>query len=65
MITTASQTQWSSDIKINDLEVTGLTSASVIRFKTFTIDQRLIKKKIGSLSPKDQKAVKQTLKELI
>lgn len=57
MITTASNINWTNDVKITELETTGLDTASVIRMKMFTIDNRIIKKKIGALGLRDRKAL--------
>ncbi|MCK4869964.1 MAG: type II toxin-antitoxin system PemK/MazF family toxin [Gammaproteobacteria bacterium] len=55
MITSATHNHWYSDIDIQDLETAGLTSASLIRQKIFTIDLRLVIKQIGILAPAEQK----------
>jgi mRNA interferase MazF len=57
MITSAKHSEWHSDHKIIDLDVTGLTAESVIRQKIFTLDSRLILDTIGKLSPKDKEAI--------
>lgn len=49
MITTASHTQWHSDIVLSANQHTGLPVASVIRFKLFTLSNDLIKRKIGNI----------------
>lgn len=54
MITTAAHSSWPLDMKIQDLESAGLPVPSIIRMKLFTLDHRLIIKKIGKLSLKDQ-----------
>lgn len=56
MITTASNISWVNDINISDLASTGLDVASVVRMKMFTIDNRIIKRKIGTLGLRDRKA---------
>jgi len=43
----------------------GLPVSSKVRMKLFTLDSRLIIKKIGGLAAKDQKTVKESLQELI
>lgn len=57
MITSAKHSMWQSDHKIIDLENTGLHAPSIIRQKIFTIDSRLILKKLGILSKQDQEQV--------
>lgn len=61
MITTAKNSSWYIDFKIKDLSTTGLTTPSKVRFKIFTIDGRLIFKKIGYLSEFDKDNVKKGL----
>mgnify|MGYP002079605854 CR=1 FL=1 len=63
MITTGKNTIWPSDIIITSLKSTGLTSSSVIRFKIFTLDNRLIKKVIGKLSQQDQHQLQRDLNQ--
>lgn len=55
---------WPNDIAIKDLKPTGLTVASLIRFKVFTIDHVLIKAPIGHLHHEDVKVVQARLKEI-
>ena len=54
MITSALHPHWYLDTEITDLKKAGLEKKSVIRTKLFTIDNRLIKGCIGSLSMQDQ-----------
>lgn len=63
MITSAKNSEWASDHLIIDLKSTGLTSASIIRQKLFTLDLRLIIKNIGELSKKDQEITIKKLKK--
>ncbi len=56
MITTASNITWTNDVNISDLVSTGLDAASIVRMKMFTIDNRIIRKKIGVLGLRDRKA---------
>ncbi len=55
MITTAKNSTWPSDYLIQDLKSCGLTTESLIRQKIFTIDSRLIIKKLGELDEKEHK----------
>lgn len=57
MVTTAKHSNWYDDHLIIDLASAGLNTPSIIRQKLFTIDNRLIMKKIGILSKEDQKKV--------
>ena len=65
MITTASNTNWVSDTAIKKLSTTGLHVASVVRPKLFTLDNILIKKKIGSLSKSDKQKISQQYSQWI
>ncbi len=60
-----SQDLWPADIEITHLESTGLSAPSIIRFKLFTLDHRLILGRLGSLSAADQRQVHQKLKEIL
>jgi mRNA interferase MazF len=65
MITSASHSDWPLDVPLADLPAAGLTSASVVRMKLFTLDQRLILRKAGSLAAADRKAVAAALRKLL
>jgi mRNA interferase MazF len=58
MITTGTSSNWETDIPIKDLKLAGLHTMSFIRFKFFTIDNRLIKRAIGSLDQTTTRRVK-------
>ena len=64
MITSATHSAWPLDITITSLDATGLTSASMIRMKLFTLDHQLIIRKAGSLAAQDRATVQQVLKKL-
>jgi len=57
MITSAKHSKWPSDILISDLGSTGLSSPSIVRFKLFTIDNRLVANAVGKLAGADWIAV--------
>ena len=57
MVTTGRTMSWPSDHSIVDLEPTGLGHPSVVRWKVFTLPLTVIGRKIGALSPQDQKSV--------
>lgn len=65
MITSEKNPGWPLDVKIGSLQKAGLPAPSKVRMKLFTLDNRLIIKKIGGLSVKDQKAVKNNLQKLL
>ena len=50
MITSASHTPWPLDVPIVDLASAGLPAPSIIRFKLFTLDHRLVRGKLGQLA---------------
>lgn len=56
MITSADNSPWPFDTAITDLKATGLTAASVIRMKLFTLDHRFVLRGCGRLSTKDQRS---------
>jgi len=62
MITSAKKSSWPTDYLLNDLPETGLSSDSIVRQKIFTLDNRLIIKRIGDLSKTDKKNVLGELK---
>jgi mRNA interferase MazF len=63
MITSASHSDWPLDAPLPDLHAAGLTSASVERMKLFTLDERLILRKAGSLAAADRKAIAAALRK--
>lgn len=65
MITSAKQSDWPGDTPINDRATAGLPQPCKVRLKLFTLDQRLIEKRIGALAPADQKAVASALRRTI
>lgn len=58
MITSAKNSSWYSDVNIEDLTVTGLKNPSIVRFKIFSIDERIVLKRIGTLSDSDKEKIK-------
>ena len=65
MITSMKNPDWPLDTPIGSIKKAGLTAPSKVRMKLFTLDCRLIIKKIGGLSAKDQKIMKKNLGELL
>ena len=53
MITTASKLQWPSDLAIEHFAAAGLTHPCVIRWKIFTLDDRLYLGRVGRLDQRD------------
>ena len=56
---------WPTDLIIENLKDTGLSVSSIIRFKIFTLDHRLILGGLGRLGREDQQKVHQKLKEIL
>lgn len=65
MVTSAEQSAWPQDTPIRDLGAAGLPSRSVVRFKLFTLDHRLVLRKAGSLSRRDADAVEKALEAVL
>lgn len=65
MITSAANAPWPLDCAILDLESAGLPTASVVRFKLFTLDHRLVKGTLGSLSAEDIHAISTQMTQLL
>ena len=61
MITTATDSVWPSDVSLNNWQKAGLKVACHFRLKLFTLDQSLVLKTIGHLSPQDIKSVQVVL----
>ena len=65
MITSAEQSAWMGDYEIKDLTAAGLPAACVVRLRLFTLDNRLILRSSGRLSPADQKRLRLAWKPLL
>ena len=65
MITSARHSDWPLDVQIEDLDSAGLPSASVVRMKLFTLDDRLVIRRAGSLAENDRTAVVAALRQLL
>jgi len=63
MITTASHSTWPGDTVIEEAAGAGLRTECIVRLKLFTLDNRLVLKRIGSLSKTDRAAVAKALKD--
>lgn len=64
MITSAKNPPWPSDVTI-DAGPAGLPAPSKVRMKIFTLDNRLILDRAGSLSEEDRRAISQALRQLL
>jgi mRNA interferase MazF len=65
MITASENTPWTLDTEVKDLAKAGLNIPSVIRLKLFTLDHRLVIKRLGKLSVEDVKRLEAHLKRLL
>jgi len=65
MITRGLATHWANDTPIQRLGSTGLSVESVVRWKGFSLDNRLISRQIGVLSPTDRKSCQAALRRLL
>lgn len=65
MITSAGNVAWPLDVAISDGNAAGLTAASLVRMKLFTLDNRFILRRLGRLAASDRKAVEALLKRLL
>ncbi|KKT23258.1 MAG: hypothetical protein UW09_C0004G0003 [candidate division TM6 bacterium GW2011_GWF2_43_87] len=65
MVTSAQHTPWPLDTQITNLKSAGLSKESLIRMKLFTLDERLIIQKIGSLDSNDQNNISDHLTNLL
>jgi mRNA interferase MazF len=57
MITTRTHSPWPGDTEIAKLQPAGLAVPCLVRLKIFTLDNRLILRKIGTLFKEDRKKV--------
>lgn len=64
MITSAAQSKWPLDFAF-DYHAAGLPKPCVVRMKLFTIDNRLILERIGSLAAGERGALGRQLAELV
>ena len=65
MITWAGHAAWPLDVAIADLERAGLPAPSIVRFKLFTLDHRLVRGKLGQLADKDRASVQKAMRLLL
>lgn len=65
MITSAANAPWPLDYDIRNLADAGLPAPSKVRFKLFTLDQRLVRGVLGRLAPEDCAGVRHALGRLL
>jgi mRNA interferase MazF len=61
MITTAAASSWASDTPLTDLAAAGLVAPCVVRLKLFTLENRLLERRLGVLGLADRAAVRQAV----
>jgi mRNA interferase MazF len=52
-------------LEIQDLSAAGLSHASIVRMKLFTLDERLVLRKAGTLAESDRAGVQRALRLLL
>jgi mRNA interferase MazF len=62
MITTSGHRPWPGDVNFSDHKSAGLHNPCILRLKLFTLDNRLLMKRIGRLSVNDQNTISSQLK---
>jgi len=65
MITSENNPPWPLDCPLGDLDAAGLPAPSKVRFKMFTLDHRLVRGAIGTLSTADAARVSAGLSQLL
>ena len=65
MITSQGNAPWPLDCPITDLTAAGLPAPSLVRFKLFTLDHRLVRGELGALSANDTATVRAALIDLL
>ncbi|MBM5816169.1 MAG: type II toxin-antitoxin system PemK/MazF family toxin [Cyanobacteria bacterium K_Offshore_surface_m2_239] len=65
MITTARRSCWPLDWPIRDVAAAGLNQACCVRFKLFSLDERLVLGQLGGLESVDRMGVRANLQRLI
>jgi mRNA interferase MazF len=65
MVTSAKQSAWPLDWTIQNHQAAGLPQPCLVRFKLFTLDERLILKSLGHLAQADRDGVAAQLGQLV
>jgi mRNA interferase MazF len=65
MITSQKNPDWPLDTTLTGSRMAGLKAPSKVRMKLFTLDNRLIIRRIGKLITKDKMSVKSSLRSLL
>lgn len=62
MITSAAHRPWAADTPITGLASAGLRTQCIVRLKLFTLDNRLLLRRSGSLSATDRQQLLENLR---
>jgi mRNA interferase MazF len=65
MITTLGKGPWPGDTPIEELPAAGLPRPCMVRLKLFTLDARLIRKRLGALAQNDIRAAEGALRSFL
>lgn len=65
MITTARRSSWPLDWPIQDVAAAGLNQACCVRFKLFSLDERLVLGQLGQLAAIDRRGVRANLQRVL
>lgn len=65
MITSQDTPPWPLDCPLKDLATAGLPTPSKLRFKLFTLDNRLVRGELGKLSKADEANVRKGMQALL
>jgi len=65
MVTTHTHEPWVGDTTVTELGAAGLRVPCIVRLKLFTLDNRLILRKLGALAEPDRQSVSGELKRCL
>ncbi len=65
MITTKAHSPWPGDTNLEAYRAAGLPTACIVRLKAFTLDNRLILKKLGIISAADRRKIAEHLRAYV
>lgn len=65
MVTTAAAGSRPGDTRLADLADAGLKVSCVVRLKLFSLDNRLVARRVGRLSDPDRRKVRQAIRSLL
>ncbi len=65
MITRGLGVAWPSDVPIEHYREAGLPAPSVVRWKLFTLDNRIVERGLGKLNPTDRQACGAAIRQIV